>query len=694
MGLVAAAGAQETELQQIVVDGSGGKVVSDGYVTKRTSTATKTDTPLINVPQSVSVATKEQIKDTGAQKLEDVIRYVPGVVWHQGENNRDQVVIRGQSSSADFFVNGMRDDAQIYRDLYNAERIEVLKGPNALIFGRGGGGGVINRVLKEADGTSIREFTLQGGSFDNKRVTADVGGKTSDTVSARVNAVYEKSGSYRNYVDLERKGINPTVTWRPTAATAVTLSYEYLNDFRHFDRGVPSLNGMPFSPGGTSPFFGNPDLSITKATTNAVMAKIEHAFDNGLKLVNQTRFQDTKRFYQNVYPDNATPVAPNGNVTLAAYNNTNDRQNIINQTDWTYKFDLGTTRHTLLFGTEFANQVSANARFSGVFAPGTNVVSAYSPTTFVNVTFPGIAGDARNLTKLDVAAGYVQDQIELTRWLQLIAGVRFDRFSLGYKNLNGQGTTLGQTFSRVDNLVSPRVGVVVKPMDNISLYASYSVSQLPASGDQFNALATNTAVLAPEKFENKEIGVKWDINPRLTYTAAIYQLDRFNQRIPDPSNTAFFITAGKTRAQGFETTIAGKLTDAWTVTGGYAYTDAHVLSATGTSLAGTIPAGRRSALVPYNQFSLWNRYDFNETWGAGLGVISMSDAFATIDNTVKLPAYARVDGAVFWKLNKNWRAQVNIENINGVVYYPTADGLNNITPGSPRAVRVSLTGSF
>jgi catecholate siderophore receptor len=306
------------------------------------------------------------------------------------------------------------------------------------------------------------------------------------------------------------------------------------------------------------------------------------------------------------------------------------------------------------------------------------------------VAFTGLATDARNVTNLNIAAAYGQDQIELTRWLQVIGGVRFDRFDLGYVNLNGQGTAYGQTFGRVDNLVSPRIGVVVKPVEPVSLYASYSVSYLPSSGDQFNSLTPGLVSAEPEKFVNKEVGVKWDVTPRLAYTAAVYELDRTNSRFPDPINAGFFILSGATKTRGFETSLAGTIADNWQVTAGYAYTDARIVGAT----SATIVAGNRVALVPYNQFSLWNRYDFNENWGAGVGVINMSNFYASSDDTVILPSYTRVDGAVYYKLNKNLRAQLNVENIFGARYYPTADGNNNITPGSPRAARLSMTASF
>jgi catecholate siderophore receptor len=191
------------------------------------------------VPQSVTVLTKEFIRDQDFRSIGEAVRYVPGVVPHQGEGNRDDVVIRGQRTNADFFIDGIRDDVQYFRDLYNTQRLEVLKGPNAMIFGRGGGGGVINRVQKEADGVPIREVTVQGSSFDNKRVTIDTGGAVNENVAARINAMYENTGSYRDFVNLERYGINPTVT---IAANDTKGQAQLRISARrpHRDRGIPS----------------------------------------------------------------------------------------------------------------------------------------------------------------------------------------------------------------------------------------------------------------------------------------------------------------------------------------------------------------------------------------------------------------------------------------------------------------------
>jgi catecholate siderophore receptor len=679
-----------------VATNAGGDI---GYHPNSTSTATKTNTSLQDIPQAIAVITKQQFQDIGAQRIEDVVRYVPGVNWHQGEGNRDQLVIRGQSSTADFFVNGMRDDGQVYRDLYNAERLEFLKGPNAMIFGRGGGGGVLNRVLKEADGVPINEWKVQTGSYNNARVSADVGHKITDTLYGRINAVYEDTDTYRDYGFIKRGGVNPTLTWLATPFTKVKLSYEYFHDERRADRGIPSLNGWPYPGASPSSYFGNPLLSTTHSDQNLAIALVEHDFNNGLSVRSQTRFADYKRFYQNVYPGSAVSALAD-TYTMAAYNNQNDRQNIANQTDWTYRFIAGWTAHTVAFGTEFGNQKSANARFTGFFTTtGTATslpVPATNPTSFQNVRFTGAATDARNQTNLNVSSVYVQDQIELSRWLQFIGGVRFEQFDLDYVNLNAQSpATLGQTFNQLNNTVSPRAGLVFKPIDPLSLYSSYSVSYLPASGDQFGALTPISSALKPEKFTNKEIGWKWDIAPLLTFAAAFFELDRENTPIRDSNGTGIVVANGHSRTKGIESGLAGYVTDRWQISAGYAYRKARYLTDT-SNAAGTLAAsaGNHVPFVPTHAFSLWNRYDFNYNWGVGLGIIGQDRYYAAADNTVQVPGFTRVDAAVFWRLNKYVKAQINVENLFGAKYYPSADGNNNITIGSPRAARFVLTTNF
>ena len=657
-------------------------VVGTDYSALAITSATKTLTPLRDVPQSVTVVTREQIKDQQMLSLGDVVRYVPGVTAHQGENNRDQIIFRGNSSSADFFVNGVRDDVQYYRDLYNLDSIEVLRGPNAMIFGRGGGGGVINRVTKEAGFAPLREVSLLGGSYGSKRVALDFDQPLNKLLAFRLNGVAEQSSSFRDFVDLERYGINPTLTLVPGQRTRIIFSYENFRDRRVADRGITSWQGKPADVP-ISTFFGNPDESRVRALVNLGSVAIEHQAGR-LNLRNRTQFGGYDRFYQNFVPGAVT--ADHALVTLSAYNNATQRFNVFNQTDLTYSLSTGRVRHGLLGGVEIGRQLTDNFRNTGYFNnTATSILAPLAnPTIHTPVTFRQSATDADNHLKTMVAAAYVQDQIELSRALQVVAGLRFDRFDLQYHN-NRKNENLGRT----DHLVSPRLGVIYKPITRLSLYGNYSVSYLPSSGDQFSSLTTITQQVKPEKFSNYEFGVKWDIKRSLSFTSAAYRLNRTNTRATDPNDPTRIVQTGSQRTNGYEVGLHGNVTKAWKIAGGYAYQDAFISSATIAARAGA-----QVAQVPHHTFSLWNNYQIVARLGAGIGLVHRSDMFAAIDNKVTLPGYTRADAAIFFRLTERLRLQANVENLLDKTYYLNADNNTNISPGSPRAIRVGLTARF
>jgi catecholate siderophore receptor len=652
------------------------------YAERVISSATKTPTPLRDVPQSVTVVTRQLVQDQLMTSIGDVVRYVPGVASHQGENNRDQVVIRGNSSSADFFVDGVRDDVQYYRDLYNLERVEALKGPNAMVFGRGGGGGLINRVTKAAGFDGRHEVTLQGGAYGNARATTDLDRALSDTLALRLNGMYESSGSFRNGVDLSRSGIAPSLTYHPSETTEMTLGYEHFRDTRTADRGITSFQGRPADVA-VDTFYGNPDDSHVRARVDLASAMIQQR-SGALTIRNRTLFGDYGRFYQNYVPGavNATRTQ----VALTAYNNEVQRRNLFNQTDFLYEAHTGGMKHTLLAGFELGRQLTDNFRQTGFFNDAaTSILVPYEqPTIATPVTFRQSASDADNHLRTNTSAVYAQDQIELSPFVQLLAGVRLDRFDLAYHN-NRNGDTLG----RADNLVSPRAGVVVKPLAALSLYGSYGVSYLPSSGDQFSSLTTVTEQVKPEKFANYEVGGKWDATSAVSITTAVYRLDRTNTRSTDPNDPTRIVQTGSQRTNGCELGINGQLTQSWSIAGGYAYQDAYVTSATTAARAGA-----QVAQVPRHTLSLWNKLDLTTRIGAAVGVIYRSEMFATIDNSVRLPGYTRIDLAAYYELMSNLRLQLNVENAFDQRYWANADSNTNLSPGSPRAARLGLSARF
>lgn len=657
------------------------------YQTKSIRSATKTDTLLQDLPQSVSVVPRALIQDAGLKSMTDVVRYVPGAGSAQGEGNRDTVVLRaGAGSTADFFVDGVRDDAQYFRDLYNIERVEVLKGPSAVIFGRGGSGGVINRVTRVADWSAEREFTVQTGSYNQRRATFDLGQGFADAVAGRVTGMYEYTDSYRDYVHLERAGVNPTMALKLGSQTQMLLSYEFFKDHRVADRGIPSQNGLPFDAS-DSAFFGDPSQSYADIKVNALGATLDHRFSDNLTLRNATRVAWYDKFYQNVFANTSVNAA--GNYNISGYNNATDRTNLFNQTDLIWKTVTGPVKHTLLGGVELGRQLTSNLRQTASGFAGGTTVSASAPTVFRPATYASTATDGNNDGNVTIMAGYLQDQLEFSEQWLAIAGLRFDSFEVDFNDKRPAPSGSGKVY-RYDGLVSPRAGLVYKPVKPLSLYASYSVTYLPVSGEQISSLSNLNMGLKPEQDTNYEVGAKWDVQPDLALTLALYQLQRQNFTVTDPSNPAQQINVDGTTTQGIELGVNGNLTKHWSVAGGYAYQN-------GTydkNQSATVREGNRTANVPLNSVSLWNRYDFNSMWGAGLGLINRSSMYAATDNTVRLPGYTRVDGGVYFTLNPKFSAQLNLENLLDRGYYLNAHTNNNITSGAPLNARVSATYKF
>jgi catecholate siderophore receptor len=575
----------------------------------------------------------------------------------------------------------VRDDIETFRDLYNAQTIEVLKGPLAMIFGRGGGGGVINRVTKRADGIPIYEGTMQFGSWDRARFTADAGQAISPNAAFRMNAMYEDSNTFRDFSWMERYGLNPTLGFKLGERTTLHFSYEYKVHDQNVDRGGPSLGDRPFRAP-TDLFFGQPFVSFTNFDGNIATATLEHKTISGLQIRNHTFYADYDKLYQNIFADSAVNGPGPGLVELDGYQSTQARQNFFNQTDLSYSFNTGKQLlHTVVAGTEvgiqdndeFRNLPTLDSPNSGIFVRN---VPALSPTIF-NPTFFN-RPNRRRFTDLETLSAFIQDQLQITRYFELIGGIRFDQFDVEFED-----KLSGFTKSQVDDVWSPRIGGVLKPFETLHFYASYSNSFLPANGDNFGALPVTVQDLEPEEFTNYETGFKWTPKPRLLVQGALYHLDRGNQPVVIGADT---FARGLTRTKGAELEISGYLTDRWQVFGGFAYMDSEILEA-GDNVA---LVGNSVESVPVHTFSMWNKYQLTQKWGVGLGVIYQGDWFAAADNSVIVPEYTRFDGAVYYDFNKHWSAQVNVENIFDNEYWISSHNNNNISYGAPASAFVTV----
>ncbi len=679
--------------QAIIITGS-----IEGYRAVDTTSGTKTNTPILDVPQTINVITDEQLRDQAIRSVADLVRLLPGISAGQGEGHRDQITLRGNNSTADFFIDGLRDDVQYFRSFYNIDRVEVHKGPNAMVFGRGGGGGVINRATK---GALIGENQVQAtGSVDSfgswyGAVDGNVG--IGSNAALRLNGFYETLDNHRDFFDGTRFGINPTVAARIGDAARLQLGYEYVRDDRVVDRGIPSaFAGSIAAPAGPlagyrDTFFGVPGVNTADFDAHMVRFRSEVDLATGLTWSTQALYGDYDKAYTNAFA--ATAVSSAGLVSVEAYQDLTTRKSFIGQTNFEWRGNTGAIDHVVLFGAEYTHQNSTSERINGFFptlaAPlNRRVAVSISPTpiipapTFIAGNVTG-AGNRQIQSNVDQWSFYLQDQIGITDFIDVIAGIRYDRLKIGVDSVFAASSV-----ERTDSLLSPRLGLVLKPVRQASLYASWSKSFLPQSGDQFLTFDATNANLEPEAFDNYELGAKWDIKPGLSLAAAIYRLDRTNTRATGPTPGTVVLT-GSQRTEGYEISLVGKVTPNWQTAIAFAHTEAEISASTTAA-----PAGRAVGQVPRNQFSLWNRYDFNDRIGAGLGISHQSSQFASISNVTRLPAYTRVDAALFVKLSDQFSAQLNVENIGNVTYFPYAHNDNNISPGAPRNARLTITTKF
>ena len=670
--------------------------VDDGYLPGRLDTALRVAADLRDTPQSIGVVSAQLIRDQAMQSMADVLRYVPGATIGQGEGHRDAPSLRGNASTADFFVDGVRDDVQYYRDLYNTERVEVLLGPNAMIFGRGGGGGVINRVTRVADGRRHVGLSLEGGDFEHRRMVGDLGAAMTETVSARVNLMHERSGSYRDFVNLERWGVNPSVTYQGANGFTATLTFERFVDDRTIDRGAPSFLGRPLAIP-VNAYFGDPTQSWSRVEADSARLAFDFPLNADLTLRHRTVWGAYDKGYGNVYASGAAVADAQGRPAvypLQAYRSFTERTNVFSQSDLVWTHGADGVRRTIVAGLEVGRQDTRNLRETGRFGgPAgsttlTGVLVSEPTRRNLPVAYANAGSDAQNTGVADVAALFGQVQADLGPRVQLIAGLRYDVFSLDLRDERAS-VTGRRDFSRTDRIWSPRLGLVVRPVDPLSIYASYSVSSLPASGDQFASLSVSTESLKPESFRNVEAGFKVDLTPRLMATGAVYQLDRENTQAPDPLVPGRVVQTGAQRSTGLELGLSGKVTDRWETVATMAVQSARITRQTAAA-----PVGRHAALTPEFTASLWNKVEVTPRLSLGLGVIHQGDMFASISNTVTLPGFTRVDGAVFLRVGEDYRLQLNVENLGDITWSPTSHGDNNIQPGAPRTVRISISRGF
>lgn len=638
-------------------------------------TATRTDTPLRDIPQSIQVIDEEFIEEQNAIYLKDVLPYVSNVGYQQGEGARDDFIIRGFTALDDVFKDGVRDDIrQQYRDLANVERVEVLKGPSAALFGRGSSGGIINLVTKKPTDKPVMGAELMLGSYDLRRGSVDFGGPlASDVLGYRFNAAYERSESFRDNVNWERFFIAPTLGWRLTPNTSALLQFEYLKDNRTPDRGVPAVGDRP-APVPVDTFLGEP-FDKQETEVRSVNLTLDHRFSAAWSLRNVFRYADTD--VNQLGTRNGALQADQRTLSRFFARFDLPQENYFNQTEALYKAQLGGMAHQLLFGLELGQQ-SRDFFNQQVAAPSIDIynpVHTATPPTF------GAPNINSSFTAKTVGL-YLQDQIAFTsKWKALLGG-RFDYFDQHQDNhLNGTDQ------DRIDREWSPRVGLVFQPTEVNAFYANFSRSFLPSGNGLF--FPAGASSLEPESSTLYEVGNKNDfLDGRLSATLALFQLSKEN--IVTGSGTER-VQIGEQRHRGIELDVTGELLPRWDVRASFALLDAEITE----SRDGF--EGDRPANAPERSGSLWSTYTLPTGFGLGGGVIYMGDRlaprFRSTDAYVTMPSFVRTDATLFYK-SKHFDAGLNFRNIFDETYYESASLNSQIAPGAPFNVLFSLRGSI
>ena len=663
----------EDQVEEVVVKGN---VLYSDQVN-----ALKTPVPVLNVPQTVTIVTDDDIRSQGFREIGDIVRFTPGVNTSQGEGHRDAVVFRGVRSTADFYLDGVRDDVQYYRSLYNVEQVEILRGPNALLFGRGGTGGIINRVTKKAVlGEMFGGYDLGVDSFGALDFAADYNVQTGDNTALRFNIHSDALENHRDFYEGDRFGMNPTVTIALSDKTTVDLSYEYADHERFIDRGIPTINNAP-DESLSNIVFGDEDINVTTLEANIMRANVSHNFSETRKGNLAIQSSSFEKMYQNLYASGYDGTL----VTMDGYLDPTERDNFIISGNIVSEVITGSITHTILFGAELINTENKNLRYDtnwsttdddnevfNISRPMDFTVNSAGVATAVNFT-----NSLKSKTESDISVTslFIQDQMDLSDNVKLLLGGRLDSFDITVDDIKN-----GTSESRTDDRFSPRAGVIYKPQDSVSLYVSYSESFLPRSGEQFKSLSATSARLDPDVFESTELGVKVAITDTLSFAAAIFDSEQTRATYDNVTGENSEIRG--LQVDGIELELRGEVSDKLELAVGY------------SSLDGTTSSGGVAREVPDHTFSLFAKYQVDENFGWAFGVTQQGESHIKDNSPLILPEYTRFDFAAYWNVAEDLVLRLNVENLTDELYFPHSHSTHQASVGEPLNARVSLTKTF
>lgn len=676
--------AEADEEIEVVVTG---QQQEDGYLVPEASTATRTDTPLRDIPQSIQVVPQQVLEDQKAVRLRDALRNVSGVfVGNTFGGTTDNFNIRGFADATilrDGFKENFAEGLSL-RDLADIEQIEVLKGPASVLYGYVEPGGAINLVTKRPLDDPFYNIDLSIGSYGFYRPSIDFSGPlTPDkALRYRLNLAYQNADSFRDFVDSERVFAAPVFGLKLGDRTNLSINTSYLYDRRTIDRGIVAI-GREVADIPRDRFLGEPG-DFRRSEQFNIGYRLEHEFNDNLKIRNGFQFLQNN---ESVFNTNATELdEATGTLYRDYFDNANEYKIYALQTDLTSKFRTGSVNHQLLFGFDLQRNTIEGFFRTPFDAFDTSVEDRQTPSIDIFNPIYNVRPRDRSsfifrrddLATTDSLGIFLQDQIALADNVKLLVGGRFDTITQELDDeLNDSES------SESNDAFSPRVGIVYQPIQPISLYASYSRSFAPNTGIGFDG-----SLLEPTRGTQYEAGIRAELNPSLAATLAAYEITKTNIATTDPNDPAFSIAVGEQRSRGIEFDLSGEISPGWNVIASYSYTNAEITDSE------DYPVGNKVPNVPHNKASLWTTYEFQnsglEGLGLGLGLFYVDARQGDLENSFELPSYMRTDAAIYYKQN-NWRAALNIQNLFGIRYFETSElGRTTVIPGAP----LTVVGSF
>lgn len=652
--------------------------------------------PLRDIPQTVNVIDKETIKEQGATTLRDVLQNVPGITVTAGEGGTpagDNLNLRGFSARNDIYIDGARDLGPQTRDPFNLEQVEVVKGPSSTFSGRGSTGGTINLVSKTPLYRTFYDFSLQLGSDKTKRLTGDINLPLEkiglgERTNFRLNFLaHDSKFAGRDIIENDRWGIAPTLTFGIGSKSSLTLSYFHLDQDNTSDYGIPwvpannnalvEYRDKP-APVPRDTFYGYKDRDHEKLKADLATVSFNHAFSDGLSLRNQFRYGFSTRDSVATPPRFASVNSTVITREMRAW--WTEDETFDNQTDFSANFKTGNIEHSIVTGISLTREHNFRRLRTAPNATTTllnpNPYDVYSGT----IIFSPYEGDITALSQ----AFYATDTVKLVKQFELIGSLRWDRFDVDGLSAANSGLT---PISRVDKMLSYRIGAVYKPVEIGSIYASYGTSFNPSLEGLSYVVASDS--LEPEKSYTLEAGTKWDLfKTRLLLTGAVFRVEKTNARTPGLPGEPPTVLDGKQRVDGIELGLTGNLTRNWSVLAGYTLLDGKVTeSNTPTEI------GKRLANTPRNAFSLWTTYQFPFRLGIGGGARFVDLRYNNTTNTRFVESYWLLDATASYQINKFVDFRLNLNNLTDKYYFDRITG-GQVVPGAARTISLSTNFHF